>query len=540
MKRVFVYIFSCLILTHVVSSSTKEGLERYEYQIARYNKLVSEAFLLRQRGADIFNFIKPRLEKLANLDKLDNWKVLTGEDIEIVHQYFIDSYQHFTAAQDFLNSLAINPNRDLVLHLINDKTHLKRRFSFFNWIQGKEPYYTEYWINPRDAQGIKLFTNAKMALGISVIMYDNFLVSLAPYYEKGALRRLINYDNVELRNSLNKMVDDFIDQQKADGVRQLYDFYKSSRQSEIPVGYEEDHQTLNWLIENSYSYQNYFDLAQRQDQIGNGRIFTRLSDFLLNTMDTSLNEVSRLFGFIVGAAAVRGQGDMLQLTSEQRRKITKQLRPLDILIERTNWHMSNLFIPGYFSHVAIWVGTEQELKDLGVWDELPAIEARARSLFKYSGDSFQQNIRNGRYIVEALRPGVQMNTFDHFLDIDEFAVFRANNISRDYIRTGLIKTLRQVGKGYDFNFDVETDDTIVCSELAYVVYGDYPWPTQSSWGRYTINPDHVATLGLNRNYFDLLMFYRGTILSDHPYDDVASRVKKSRKELSLKKALFVQ
>ena len=45
-----------------------------------------------------------------------------------------------------------------------------------------------------------------------------------------------------------------------------------------------------------------------------------------------------------------------------------------------------------------------------------------------------------------------------------------------------------------FNFDVESDRTIVCSELAYVVYGDprWGWPTDTVLSRATISPDHVA------------------------------------------------
>ena len=39
--------------------------------------------------------------------------------------------------------------------------------------------------------------------------------------------------------------------------------------------------------------------------------------------------------------------------------------------------------------------------------------------------------RNGARIVEALRPGVQINTLDHFLNIDDLLVLRRRELERE-------------------------------------------------------------------------------------------------------------
>jgi hypothetical protein len=67
--------------------------------------------------------------------------------------------------------------------------------------------------------------------------------------------------------------------------------------------------------------------------------------------------------------------------------------------------------------------------------------------------------------------------------------------------------LKQVGKDYDFNFDVETTDKIVCSELVYTVYTDIPWPTEKALGRYTISPDNVAKKALSDGSLNLVSLY---------------------------------
>ena len=53
--------------------------------------------------------------------------------------------------------------------------------------------------------------------------------------------------------------------------------------------------------------------------------------------------------------------------------------------------------------------------------------------------------------------------------------------------------MRQLGKEYDFKFDVETSIKIVCSELIYATDILHTWPTKNSGGINTISPDNVAS-----------------------------------------------
>ena len=66
---------------------------------------------------------------------------------------------------------------------------------------------------------------------------------------------------------------------------------------------------------------------------------------------------------------------------------------------------------------------------------------------------------------------------------------------------------RQLGKEYDFNFDVNTTEKIVCSELAYVCFPQIDWPTEKTAGRHTISPDNIANLCWNGIPLQLITFY---------------------------------
>ena len=90
---------------------------------------------------------------------------------------------------------------------------------------------------------------------------------------------------------------------------------------------------------------------------------------------------------------------------------------------------------------------------------------------------------------------VSLDTHSNFIC---FAGFHFENI---------IRTFRQPGKEYDFNYDVETTDKIVCSQLVYLAYTDITWPTSKVAGRYTISPDNVAFKAINNGPLKLVVFY---------------------------------
>ena len=154
-----------------------------------------------------------------------------------------------------------------------------------------------------------------------------------------------------------------------------------------------------------------------------------------------------------------------------------------MLLEKTPFRLTDLMIPGYWGHAAIWVGSETELRELGVWDH-PAVRPH------------QERVRRGKGVIEALRSGVVLNSFAHFLNVDDLAVLRPAQPDRAVQAARVLRAFRQLGKAYDFNFDVESTDRIVCSELIYQVYTEMPWPTSKQLGRATISPDQVAQRAL--------------------------------------------
>lgn len=136
----------------------------------------------------------------------------------------------------------------------------------------------------------------------------------------------------------------------------------------------------------------------------------------------------------------------------------------------------------------------------------PEVQRHAEKISNPEND----NSTSEKQVLEALRNGVQLNSLVHFLNVDDVVVLRprfsGSTADRDR-QQAISLAFRQLGKAYDFNFDVNTTDKIVCSELAYVSYPTLPWPTERTLGRHSISPDNVAQLAAPNGPLELVVFY---------------------------------
>ena len=367
-------------------------------------------------------------------------------------------------------------------------------------------------INPNDELGRQYIKVIKLGLAAALTLYDNFKIAIGPFQDKGQFRRKINYDNLDNKQMLLEISGNFrrLDNYK-DTLRvvefndQLSQWENANPQSDLVL--DKDNSYFNVLIQGSYTNQKIKDVSIL-DRLSFRTIRFRrlLRDFLFEFGSDSMDLVSKSFGNGMGLIATR-QGYLKNIPTSHKQKIEQEMKPGDIILEKTPFRLTDRFIPGHWGHVAIWVGSKAQLQSLGVWDELPSIYKKAQQRLGYKGPSFQDQILGGKKIIEALRPGVEINSLEHFLNIDDLAVLRDQKVDDNSMKRYLIRAFEQVGKEYDFNFDVETDTRIVCSELAFVAFDDYQWPVEKTAGRYTISPDHVGEKAKNGNPFVPVMLY---------------------------------
>lgn len=210
-----------------------------------------------------------------------------------------------------------------------------------------------------------------------------------------------------------------------------------------------------------------------------------------------LHHASGLFGNAAGA--IKFRRGYLDKNEQLNAEIVSELKPLDMITEKTPFILTDKFIPGNFGHNAIWLGTKEQLIDMGMWDH-PSIK------------KLQPMIEIGYSIIETDRSGTHLKNIEKFMNVDDFAIMRLEGVTENkaYYEQVYQVAIAQLGKTYDFNFDVETTDKLVCSELLYQSFGDIAWPTEQYLGRVTISPDNVASLIVYANSpMDLEYYIKG-------------------------------
>ena len=360
----------------------------------------------------------------------------------------------------------------------------------------------KYKINPElRLKGLMLSMSAALTL------YDNYLLGIVLFEQDDRLRNVLNDPDMGFGLVANKLAEATLAANSVEirhRARRAIEFYEQQKSSIEDADEDSDFAYLTQLIDSSPSY-NYVKKLRVGEIAANKFVaFERMTvDTVSETTKDGFDMVSGLFGNTVGMYESRK--GKLYGDEEAMRKIKSILQPLDIILEKTPFRLTDKLIPGHFGHVAIWTGTKTELDDAGVWDELLVQQYADQLSIDADPDSRDQN-----QIIEALRDGVQLNTLEHFINVDDIAilrpVFKEDN-AQELKKEALMMAFRQLGKKYDFNFDVDTTDKIVCSELAYISFPSVDWPTEKTLGRHSISPDNVAQLAWNNVPLKLVMFY---------------------------------
>ena len=84
-------------------------------------------------------------------------------------------------------------------------------------------------------------------------------------------------------------------------------------------------------------------------------------DVIAEMRDDGFDEVSKFFGNSVGL--VESRKGKLFGNEQIKKEIQEVLQPLDIILEKTPFRLTDKLIPGHFGHVAIWVGNKKELQE---------------------------------------------------------------------------------------------------------------------------------------------------------------------------------
>ncbi len=151
------------------------------------------------------------------------------------------------------------------------------------------------------------------------------------------------------------------------------------------------------------------------------------------------------------------------------------LRPGDIIVTRHRDALTNVFLPGYWPHAALYVGEQAD----------------------------------GGNVVEAKKDGVLLRALDETLKVDSFVVLRAN--FEDGIRSDVVsRAMSHVGKLFDFAFDFRQTDRLACTALVYRSWhgaGGMEFVLGEQAGRFCLPAEDLIDQALGSGMFQVAAFF---------------------------------
>ncbi len=232
----------------------------------------------------------------------------------------------------------------------------------------------------------------------------------------------------------------------------------------------------------------------------------------------------------MGKVRVR-RGDEFLITEKQITTILPELEPGDILLQRREWCLTNIGLPGFWTHAALYIGTPEERKkyfdDPEVVQWLKSKKQKGNDLEGLLSatypETYTKSLEAQKYghvirVIEAKGEGIIFTTLEDSGSSDSLVALRPK-LSKQEKALAIYRAFHYHGRPYDFNFDFLTDAALVCSEIVYKAYlptdenKGLQLPLSEVMGRKILSPNNIARL-FDEEYeskpqLDLVLFLDG-------------------------------
>lgn len=316
-----------------------------------------------------------------------------------------------------------------------------------------------------------------------VVRMDRFL--LEKFATHAFIQRKLNEGipekNVE-RKQYTRIFESFIDIDNAQRMLMVMNFASKERSKIKKLATDKD---VGYFVDNIWRYRAYLDHS-KQNYLKRAHHFIRHA---IRRRGASIKQHSQ---FKVLEASGRVFSEMVKksgkhVTNEVREQVRDLLQPGDVLVTRHKYALTNLFLPGFWPHAAMYVGSEKEREELGV-----AVSENVAQCWNGTKCTF-----------EALKDGVLFRPLESTLAVDGFVLLRPT-LSQDGIRQAIERIVVHEGKQYNFDFDFFRSDRLVCTELMYRAYDGIEHMNialKERAGRPTLSAEDLCDLALDTDMF---------------------------------------
>jgi hypothetical protein len=146
-----------------------------------------------------------------------------------------------------------------------------------------------------------------------------------------------------------------------------------------------------------------------------------------------------------------------KVKGDEIRKVIETIEPGDILIRGYGNYLDGYFIPGFFSHAGLYVGTTS-----------------AKDLEQVKNPKEDKFYIGKQVAIHSMAEGVFMEDIINFCKCDYLLILRRSarteegiDFQKNFSQVVYPKALLNLGKEYDFKFDFSNYHSLSCTELVY-------------------------------------------------------------------------
>jgi len=200
-----------------------------------------------------------------------------------------------------------------------------------------------------------------------------------------------------------------------------------------------------------------------------------------------------------------------------RAEVVELLRPGDVLVVRKEFAATNYFLPGYWPHVALYLGTANDVHAIGLAEhehvgcrlsQLASATPLTAVLEPQLADAWAEGEPHP-CVLEAMKDGVRIRSVNSALNSDSVVVIRPR-MDEKHIAHALAQGMMHEGKPYDFDFDFCYSHRLVCTEVVYRAYegvAGVQFDLRRHVGRFALAAGDLLRLALAGRHFEIVAVY---------------------------------
>ena len=361
-----------------------------------------------------------------------------------------------------------------------------------------------------------------IAFSAALLLVDAARFLRETVHDRPVVQRKLNEPNVEFgipANVYDTVQKSLISTRHAWHLYHAIEYYRKNEERLLgraqgdsslrPLG--EIIQRLKHRLDVSISQFTGVRLRARVDQVVRG--------LQQNVLGRAIYGLQKLAGIAVANRYLK-RGHQPGLPVHISEQLKQLLRPGDVVATRKEYALTNYFLPGYWPHVALYLGDVSEQQQLGL-TELPSFHSC--QLPCAADDSAEHRV------LESMKDGVLVRSLQSPFTSDSIAILRPR-LELATVGQALIRGIGHAGKRYDFSFDFSRSDQLVCTEVVYRSYDgikDMKFSLVRRAGRMTLSGNDLIEMSLQRQSFEPVAVYapmfHPSVCGDHEAEALMQR-----------------